>query len=187
MAFWRLVNGFRAEDLLFIDESGINLGLDRSHGRAEKGDRAYGTKPHVRGANISLIAALGMGGVITEVSLTGSTDTLTFDAFIVNKLAPKLWPGAVVIMDRAPIHLGQAAAEAIHKAGAYLILLPGYSPDLSPIENCWSKLKSILRGIGARNYPDLLAAIKKAYAQVSIEDILGWYTHCCYCTESDWG
>jgi transposase len=80
-----------------------------------------------------LIAALGMGEIITEVSLTGSTDALTFDAFIVNKLAPKLWPGAVVIMDRCPIHLGRAAAEA------HLILLPGYSPDFSPIENAWTR------------------------------------------------
>jgi transposase len=185
--FWQLINTFKAEDLVFIDESGINLGLERTHGRSEKGSRVYGKKPHIKGANVSLIAALGMGGVITEVSLTGSTDTLTFDAFIINKLVPKLWPGAVVIMDRCPIHFGQAAAEAIHRAGAHLILLPGYSPDFSPIENCWSKLKSILRGIGARNYPDLLVAIKKAYSQVTIEDILGWYTHCCYCTESDWG
>jgi transposase len=185
--FWQLIHSFKAEDLVFIDESGINLGLERTCGRAEKGHRAYGKKPHIKGANISLIAALGMGGVITEVSLTGSTDTLTFDAFIINKLAPKLWPGAVVIMDRCPIHLGRAAAEAIHNAGAHLILLPGYSPDFSPIENAWSKLKSILCGIGARNYPDLLVAIKKAYSQIAIEDILGWYTHCCYCTESDWG
>jgi len=163
------------------------LALERTRGRSEKGSRVYGKKPHIKGANVSLIAALGMGGVITEVNLTGSTDTLTFDAFIINKLAPKLWPGAVVIMDRCPIHFGQAAAEAIHQAGAHLVFLPGYSPDFSPIENCWSKLKSILRGIGARNYPDLLAAIKKAYRQITIEDILGWYTHCCYCTEYDWG
>jgi transposase len=128
-----------------------------------------------------------MGEIITEVSLTGSTDTLTFDAFIVNKLAPKLWPGAVVITDRGPINFSHEAAEAIYNAGAHLIFLPGYSPDFSPIESCWSKLKSILRGIGARNYPNLLAAIKKAYSQIDTENILGWFTHCCYCTESDWG
>jgi transposase len=182
-----LINGFKAEDLVFIDEAGINLALDRTHGRAEKGRRAYGRKPYIKGNNISMIAALGMGGVITEVSLIGSTNKLTFDAFVVSKLAPKLWPGAVVIMDRCSIHLGTVAAEAIHNAGAHLILLPGYSPDFSPIENCWSKLKSILRGIGARNYPDLMAALKKAYNQITMEDILGWFTHCCYCTESDWG
>jgi transposase len=180
------VNKFRAEDLIFIDESGINLAMARTHALSLKGDRAHGKKPHIRGKNISLIAALGMGGVIAEVSLTGTTDTLTFDAYIVTKLAPRLWPGAVVIMDRAKIHLGSAAAEAIHAAGAYLLLLPGYSPDFSPIENCWSKIKSILRTIGARNYPDLVVAIKAAYNQVTDEDILGWFTHCCYCTESDW-
>jgi hypothetical protein len=79
IVFWQLINTFKAEDLVFIDESGINLGLERTHGCSEKGSRVYGKKPNIKGDNISLIAALGMDGVITKVSLTGSTDTLTFD------------------------------------------------------------------------------------------------------------
>jgi transposase len=65
------------------------------------------------------------------------------------------------------------------------LYLPPYSPDFSPIENCWSKLKSVLRAIGARNYPDLVQAIEAAFAKVSLNDIKHWFTHCCYCTSAD--
>jgi transposase len=67
-------------------------------------------------------------------------------------------------------------------AGAKLIYLPPYSPDFSPIENCWSKIKSILRLSGARNYPDLASAIETAFNKVCLSDIHNWFTHCCYCT-----
>lgn len=67
-------------------------------------------------------------------------------------------------------------------AGAILIYLPPYSPDFSPIENCFSKIKSTLRSIGARTYPDLMKSIEEAFSQVSREDLKGWFTHCCYCT-----
>jgi transposase len=73
----------------------------------------------------------------------------------------------------------------ITAAGAKLIYLPPYSPDFSPIENCWSKIKSLLRSIGARNYPDLAKAIEQAFSQVSLDDIRGWFTHGCYCTSLD--
>ncbi len=66
------------------------------------------------------------------------------------------------------------------KAGVTLIYLPPYSPDLSPTENCWSKIKSLLRSIGARNYPDLAKAIKEAFDQISLKDIQGWFIHCYY-------
>ena len=74
----------------------------------------------------------------------------------------------------------------IQEAGATLIYLPPYSPDFSPIENCFSKIKSILRAMEARTYPDLAKAIEKAFSQVSLDDIKGWFTHCCYCTSLDW-
>jgi transposase len=86
-----------------------------------------------------------------------------------------------VIMDNCSIHKGKDIEKLITDAGATLIYLPPYSPDFSPIENCWSKIKTILRSIGARTYPDLAKAIEEAFTQVSEEDILGWFTHSCYC------
>ena len=93
--------------------------------------------------------------------------------------------GACVIMDNCSIHKGEEIEQWITQAGAKLIYLPPYSPDFSPIENCWSKIKSLLRSIGARTYPDLAKAIEEAFAQVSLDDIQGWFTHCCYCTSVD--
>jgi transposase len=82
-------------------------------------------------------------------------------------------------MDNCSIHLGEEIEAWIKDAGANLIYLPPYSPDFSPIENCWSKIKSILRSIGVRNYPDLAKAIKETFAQVSLDDLRRWLTHCC--------
>ena len=73
----------------------------------------------------------------------------------------------------------------ITAAGARLIYLLSYSPDFSPIENCWSKIKSILRRIGARTYADLLKALDTAFAEVTTENLLGWFSHCCYCAIED--
>lgn len=111
-----------------------------------------------------------------------SVDGITFEAFILTKLVPKLWKDACVIMDNARIHLGEMVKESIEKAGANLIYLPPYSPEFSPIENFWSKVKAILRKIKARNYKDLIEGITSAMLQVTKQDIRNWFTHCCYCT-----
>ena len=133
----------------------------------------------------TIVSALGLQGVLAQVSLLGAVDGLTFEAFIARKLVPHLWSGACVILDNCSIHLGKAIKSLIQKAGATLINLPPYSPDFSPIENCFSKIKAILRALEARTYPDLDKAIEEAFNQVSLDDIKGWFTHCCYCTSLD--
>lgn len=183
--FWRLVQGILAKDLIFLDESGVNLALTRLVARAPKGKRARGKRPQKRGQNVSLIGAIGLQGLITQMSLLGAADSLTFEAFLAQRLVPKLWAGAVVLMDNCSIHKGAAIETLIAEAGAKLLYLPPYSPDFSPIENCWSKLKSVLRSIGARTYPGLAKAIEAAFDQVSLKDIQSWFTHCCYCTSLD--
>jgi transposase len=183
--YWQLIQGILAKDMIFIDESGINLAMTRLFASSPKGERARGKRPSKRGQNISLIGAIGLKGLVTQVALLGSTDRLTFEAFISQKLGPKLWKGACVIMDNCSIYLGEDIEAWIKKAGAKLIYLPPYLPDFSPIENCWSKIKNILRSIGARNYPNLAKAIEDAFAEVSLDDLRGWFTHCCYCTSVD--
>ncbi len=115
-------------------------------------------------------------------SLMGGTDAVTFEAFISQKLLPKLWRGACVIMDNCSIHKGEKIRALIEGVGAKLIYLPTYSPDFNPIENCWSKLKSILRQISPRTYPDLAKGIEFAFHSICINDIRNWLIHCCYCT-----
>jgi transposase len=132
-----------------------------------------------------MIGAIGLKGLISQYSILGATDGLTFEAYISQILAPQLWDGACVIMDNCSIHKGGEIENIIEAAGAKLIYLPPYSPDFSPIENCWSKIKNALRTIGARNYPDLAKAIETAFNQVSLNDINNWFAHCCYCTSLD--
>lgn len=177
-----MIGKILAKDLVFIDESGVNLSLTRRTARSPRGRRAHGTKPQKRGQNVSLIGAMGLQGMIAQVSLLGATDGLTFEAFISQRLIPKLWPGACVVMDNCSIHKSEEIEQLITQVGASLIYLPPYSPEFSPIENCWSKVKSVLRSIGARTYPDLVEAIKQAFNQVSLEDIQSWFTHCCHYT-----
>ena len=97
---------------------------------------------------------------------------------------PKLWKGACVILDNCSVHKGSIVEKAIKEAGGQVIYLPPYSPDFSPIESCWSKLKGILRSFGARTYQALESAITQAYQQVSEQDLYNWFTHCCYCASS---
>lgn len=180
--FWLQLQGIPAENLIFIDEAGVNLSLVRQFARAPKGKRAHGSRPQKPRKNVSIIGAIGLQGVITKYSLLGATDGLTFEAFIAQKLVPQLWEGACVVMDNSSIHKGKEIENLIEAAGAKLFYLPPYSPDFSPIENCWSKIKNILRSIGARNYPDLSKAIETAFDKVSLNDLRNWFTHCCYCT-----
>lgn len=177
-----MISGVPVKDLIFVDESGVNLGLTRSHARSPKGERARGKLSSKKGKNVSIIGAIGLNRVITQLSLSGSTDGVAFEAFIAQKLVPNLWQGACVVLDNYSIHKGEEVKALIQAVGARLVYLPPYSPDFSPIENCWSKLKNILRSLRPRNYSDLLIAIEKAFSQVSWQDLHNWFTHCCYCS-----
>lgn len=180
--FREKIRNYKAEDLIFIDEMGVNLSLVRRYARSFKGTRARGSKPSRRGQNVSVIGAISLKKVVTSINLVGGIDGLTFEAFIKRKLVPELWEGAAVLLDNCSIHKGQNIEEAIRASGAEILYLPPYSPDFSPIENFWSKVKSILRSWGARTYKDLEEALAQAYAQVTEQDFRNWFTHCCYCT-----
>jgi transposase len=183
--YWQLLKDIKAQDLGFLDESGVNLSLIRRLACALPGHRAYGERPYHRVRNVSVIGAISLRGVLTPWSTLGSVDGLTFEAFIPQKLVPQLWKGAVVIMDNCSMHKSSELEVLITSAGARLIYLPPYSPDFNPIENCWSKIKNILRRLGARTYADLLKALDIAFAEVTRENLLSWFTHCCYCTSQD--
>ena len=180
--YWQKIREIRPEDLIVIDESGVNLAMVRLYARALKGKRARGEKPQKRGKNISLIAALSLEKVLVSRNIYGAVDGITFEAFIVRDLVPLLWKDACVVMDNAKIHLGEMLRESIENVGAKLIYLSSYSPEFSPIENFWSKVKAILRKIKARTYQNLIDGIIEAMLQVTQKDIHNWFTHCCYCT-----
>jgi len=150
----------------------------RTHARSTKGQRAHGSKPHNKGKNLTIIAAIAISGIVAALSFFGSNDTLTFLFYITDILVPKLWAGTVVLMDNLNLHKTDQVREAIENAGASLVFLPTYSPDLSPIEMFWSKIKSILRSISPKTTEQLHAAITQAFNSVVNSDFLGWFTEC---------
>jgi transposase len=166
-------------NLVFVDESGLNLGMTRLYGRAERGERLYDSCPRNRGKNISLIGALSLDGLIATMSIPGSVNTDVFITYIQEILAPQLWKGAVVVMDNLSVHQAQAIRDVIEAVGARVVFLPPYSPDLSPIELCWSKLKQCLRAAKARTYESLNQVLTQILTeQISSDDAWGWFAHC---------
>lgn len=125
---------------------------------------------------------MALRGLMGEMTLPGATDGLAFKTYVMRVLVPNLWAGACVVMDNLPAQKEVAGIrEALESVGATVVYLSPYSPDFSPIENCWSKVKEFLRARAARTYAQLDQAITDALCAVTPQDIIGWFTHCCCC------
>ncbi len=147
---------------------------------APHGQRAIGTVPRNYGASMTLIASLSLSGMGEALMLDGAADGAAFDLYIEQILAPSLRPGQIVILDNLSIHLGARVKQAIEARGCRLLFLPAYSPDLSPIEEAFSKLKTVLRRAGARTHEALQEAIATALDLITATDAHGWFSHCGY-------
>ena len=150
------------------------------YGRAPKGERVVGSVPQNYGENLTVIGALTSSGLQAVMTVEGATDGEVFRAYVEQVLCPTLQAGDVVIMDNLGAHKVAGIREAIEDKGAEVIYLPPYSPDLNPIEQCWSKLKSAARAIGARTRETLEQAIEQIIKTVSQADALAWFAHCGY-------
>lgn len=164
----------------FVDESGINLALTRLYGRAPRGERVVGSVPQNYGANVTMIGALGISGLGALMTVEGATDGEVFRAYVQGVLSRTLRRGDIVVMDNLGAHKVTGIRAAIEACGARLLYLPPYSPDLSPIERCWSKLKTALRTRGARTHRALAHALKRTLATITKADAVAWFTHCGY-------
>ena len=114
------------------------------------------------------------------MSVPGAIDGETMVFFVEELLAPTLKRGDVVFMDNCPIHKLDEIEDLVDARGAGVVFLPASSPDLNPIEHCWSKVKARLRALKPRTSEDLLAALVDAFATVTRRDIRGWFRHCGY-------
>lgn len=132
------------------------------------------------GPNVTLLGALGLTGLDALMTVDGATDGDVFRAFVEHVLCPTLQAGDVVVMDNLRAHKVAGIEAAITDCGARLIYLPPYSPDLSPIEQGWSKLKTCLRRAGAQTREALEEAIAHAMERITAADALAWFTHCGY-------
>jgi transposase len=178
--YWTILGEVKLNDLVFIDETGVNLAMTRGYARAKKGKRAYSKCPYNRGKNITMIGAIAISGLLASLTFEGWTNKEAFLTYVKEVLVPQLWSGACVVMDNLPAHKATEVQKAIESAGARVVFLSPYSPDFNPIENCWSKLKEFLRTRESRTYQELDRAITEAINSVTEKDIVGWFTHCCY-------
>ena len=141
--------GIAPERLVFLDESGLDTRLTRTHARAPRGERARGHAPWKR-RRVTLIAALGLGGVVALMTVAAATDATVFVAFIEGVLAPALKrrPEAVLVLDNLSVHNTPAVRAALDQAGISYRYLPSYSPDFNPMEPCWAKLTAVCASLG---------------------------------------
>ena len=163
--------------LVFLDETGIDTRLTRAYGRAPRGQRAIGKVPGGPWERLTVIGALALDGVVAAMSIPAATGTAVFLAFAEQVLAPALRnrPDALLVMDNLPAHKAQAVREALDRAGLAHRYLPPYSPDLNPIEQAWSKLKTSLRATGARSRETLEQALGPALATITAQDAQAWF------------
>ena len=179
-SFRRKVKKIEPERLVFVDETGVTTAMTPTYAWAPRGERAYASAPG-SWESVTLTAAVALDGVRAPLVFQGSTNAPTFQAYVEEVLVPALHEGDVVVFDNLSAHLGPAVAEAIERAGASVLPLPPWSPDYTPIEEMYSKVKEFLRRVAARVKGDLYDAIGEALREVTPEDIVGWFKEAGLC------
>jgi len=165
---------------VFVDECGTHNSMTRLRARAPKGERVYGRVPRNRGRNTTLLASMTSEGMGPCMAVVGSTTKAVFETYVERVLAPSLSPGSVVVLDNLGAHRGDRVRELVEARGCELLFLPPYSPDFSPIEEAFSKLKALLRKARARARGALLEAIGSARSAITAWDARGYFGHCGY-------
>lgn len=168
------------ERVKFIDETAVHTAMTRRYGRAAPGVRVTDSVPRNYGAPTSVISCLGWDGVEATMTVEGAVDTLVFNAYVEQVLRPSVQAGDVLVLDNLRAHKASVIEEVAAACGARVIWLPPYSPDYSPIEQMWSKVKEALRAAKARTCEAVERALIDALKLVSESDIRGWFQHCGY-------
>jgi transposase len=136
--------------------------------------------PRNHGKNTTLVAALTPDGLQAPWTIEGAMDTAAFERYVQEVLGPTLRAGQIVVLDNLSVHKAASIREAIAARGCALLFLPPYSPDSTPIEQAFSKVKGLLRRLGARVRDALLEAIRLAVDAITREDAVAWFTHAGY-------
>jgi transposase len=168
--------------LVFIDECGTHTSMTRRRARAGRGTRATGAVPRNRGPVTTLLAGVSLAGMSPAMTVEGGTDTAVFATYLEHFLLPSLRPGQIVVLDNVGAHQPDRIRELVTAAGCELVFLPAYSPDLSPIEEAFSKLKALVRAAAARGRAALDQAIAAALNAITAADAAGWFAHAGYLT-----
>jgi len=164
----------------FLDESSVNMSLTRLYGRAAPDQRVVDSAPQPSGPQTTTLAVIGLTGITAPLVLSGAVNGAVFYGYLQQCVVPTLKPGDVLFMDNLSAHKVTGIEALIRACGAHLIYLPPYSSDFNPIELAWSKVKTILRRLKARTFPDLIEALKQALLAITPHDIQDWFAHCGY-------
>jgi transposase len=172
--------GLDPAKIVFLDETWAKTNMTRLRGRAPVGERLVEKVPHGHWKTTTLIAALDRGGVRCAATVDGAVNGDVFEAFVEQVLAPTLTPGDVVVLDNLSSHKGRRARELVEAAGATLLFLPPYSPDLNPIELAFAKIKQLRRSAGHRTVDALWSDVQRILDQVTPSDAANFFRHCGY-------
>jgi transposase len=173
--FLEKIHSTPLDKLIFLDESGVTTSMTRLYARCLGGRRIHEATPGSHWKIMTILGAISTRGMIATMTIEEATDTEIFLAYLDHVLCPQLRPGDVVVMDNLSSHKVRSVRERIEAAGAELLYLPPYSPDLNPIEKAWSKLKLLLRSAKARTKDVLDQAITDLLPQITHDDARAWF------------
>jgi transposase len=169
-----------AADFIIVDECGSNVNLTPRYARSPRKARAYGSVPRNTPPNTTLIASLSLSGMGAAMLLPGATDRIAFEIYVEQVLAPTLRPGQIVVIDNLSAHKSGNVQASINACGCELWFLPSYSPDLSPIEEAFAKLKNAWRQAAARTEDALADTIIRSLPSITRDDADGFFRDCGY-------
>ncbi len=170
----------KPERLVFVDETGAKTNMARLRGRSQRGRRLHAAVPWGHWKTTTFVAGLRLGGLTAPMLLEGAMNGVAFKAYVEQVLAPSLRRGDIVVMDNLSSHKVDGVRQAIKNAGAFLLYLPPYSPDLNPIELAFAKLKAILRKAAARTIDDLWQVIARSLDEFTPGECHNFITHAGY-------
>ena len=172
--------GIDPKDLVFLDETGANTAMQRTHGYAPKGQRVVASAPLGGWKAVTFVGALTTCGLVAPWALEGAMNGEWFRAYVEQILVPALRPGMVVVMDNLPSHKVEGVEAAILTAGCRVEYLPAYSPDLNPIEKAFSKLKRAPRDWAARTVEGVYEGLREIITRFGPAECLNYFRHCGY-------
>jgi transposase len=168
------------EQLVFIDETWASTNMARTHGRAPRGERLRMAVPHGHWKTTTLVAGLGVGGVVAPWVLDGPINGNAFETYVDKILVPELRRGDIVVMDNLSSHKRPEVRALIEAAGARLLFLPPYSPDFNPIEKAFAKLKALLRKAAERTVDGLWRSIGRLVDLITPAEARNYFESCGY-------
>lgn len=178
---WRSWQRFMdASRFVFLDETGTATNMARRYGRSPSEQRLVAAVPHGHWKTTTFLAGLRQTGIVAPLVLDGPMTGTAFRAYVEQFLVPALEPGDVVVLDNLAAHKVDGIRQAIAAAGASILYLPPYSPDLNPIEQFFAKLKALLRKAAARTKDELWDTIGSLLDTCPAAECSHYLRHCGY-------